>query len=274
MAALKLLFRRTVIALRDPSEAPAAIEAAVRFARDLESDLVGIFVEDAEVVAWSGSATARQVRSRHTTAAPTLLADEFAQAAVIARRRVSAIERRLGVHVAFSVQRAAAASIDLPGLNAGDLLVVLEPGDPMARSSYPFVSLVEAVARAEAPVLFVPSGVAAHRGPVVGIMRDLDTQGARLTSDVAQALGTQSIALLPRHEPHPQDVHPGHPSRVDRTIEIDAPTPTTLERALGHAGERLIVLERGCLAGQAPELFVTLAAVRAAPVLLVGPAQE
>ncbi|MEW5423819.1 hypothetical protein [Amorphus sp. 3PC139-8] len=252
MANALSIFRRTVIGLRDPSEAPTSLEIAVRFAHSVDSELVGIFVEDAELFEWSDSATIRHVSVRQAETAPRRhLADEFSEAAAVARGRLFAIESRLGIRVGFSIERAAAASLDLPGIEPSDLLVVLEPANPMARRSYPFSAIVNAVARTDLSVLFVPSNVAERSGPVMGIVGGRHTRAAELTGAVAHALATKSVLVLPQ---------PDAP---------DAPPDV-----LGTGTERLIVLERGRFPHETSETFVTLASERRVPILLIGSAKK
>ena len=57
-------FRRIVIGFQDAGGSHAGLEAAVQFARALETELLGIFVEDASLLEWSSARLARELR-RH-----------------------------------------------------------------------------------------------------------------------------------------------------------------------------------------------------------------
>ncbi|MEQ8816332.1 MAG: hypothetical protein RLO51_06240 [Thalassobaculum sp.] len=251
------VFRRAVIGFHDAGCSPSGLDAAVGFARAMESQLVGVFVEDTPLLEWSSSPLSRHVTTlagRWATATPDSLAAEFATAARIVRRRLSRVAEALGVSVDFRVERASAASLTFAATaRPRDLLIVVEPADPMARLCYPFADLVRAIEASSAPVLYMPHGAQQRRGPVVSIEPQLDGESSRIAAEVAARIGESLISIG----------------------GADAPWTAPLnlqdvEHALAGVAERLVVLGRPEPTSSQPSLFATIAARRLVPTLVVG----
>lgn len=248
-------FRRLVVGFRDASGPGAGLEAAAQLAERFRAELLGVFVEDLGLVEWSAAPLARRATGPSRPLAPFTaerLAEEFAAAAAVARQRLARVAAARGIGSRFLVERTSAASLQLGAAGPEDLLVVVEPDDPLARLSHPFTTLLGAVARAAAPVLFVPRRVFQRPGPVVAVTRRPEEPAHRIAAAVAGALGEVLIEL------------PG-----------GAPAETArLAHALAPVGERLIVLGRPALAAADPLLFAALAAERRVPTLVAGSAEE
>lgn len=242
-------FRRIVIGFQDAGGSHAGLEAAVQFARALETELLGIFVEDASLLEWSSARLARELSgtARPPVAmTPERLAADFAAAAMIVRRRLSRIAEGAGLSVRFQVARSRSDSLDFVGAEPDDLLVVVEPADRMARLSHPFAGILRAVAASSAPVLYVPHGVQQRRGPVVLVATAPDDASHRIAAAVAAAIGEPVIGL-------------------------DGPlNPGDLDRALAGVRERLLVLGRAALADGGAAAIAAVAAQRQVPTLVVG----
>ncbi|SMF48490.1 hypothetical protein SAMN06265365_11646 [Tistlia consotensis] len=244
------VFRRVVVGFRDASGSAAALEATARLAQGLRAELLGIFVEDLALLEWSASPLTGQV-ARTTSAAapftPDRLAEEFARAATVSRQRLSRAAARLGLTVRFRIERASAVTLQVAAAEPGDLLVVVEPTDPMARLSYPFAELLRSIAGTSAPVLFMPRAVSLRHGPVVAVTRGSD----RPARSLAAALGEPLVSLAGPEQSLPL----GHEA---------------MSRLLQPLHEHLLVFDRPSLAAMGPLLFAELATERRVPALVVG----
>lgn len=244
-------FRRIVIGFRDAGGSRAGLEAAVQFARALETELVAVFVEDASLLEWSSARPVRQlsgVAHPPVVMTPERLAADFAAAAMIVRRRLSRLAEGAGLSLRFEVARSRTAALDFAGAEPDDLLVVVEPADRMARLSHPFAGILRAVAASSSPVLYVPHGVQQRRGPVVAITGGPDDAGGRIAAAVAASMGETLVRLA-----GPLD-------------------PGDLDRALAGVRERLLVLGRPALTSCDAAAIAAVAAQRQVPAVVVGPA--
>lgn len=262
------MFRRVVIGFRDTCESSSSLEATARFAQLIETELLGVFIEDTELMEWSGSPLMRQFTSISrppVPASPARLAEEFSAAADMMRRRFARAAATLGVRARFQIERSSAATLEIKGAGPEDLLVVVEPADPMARLSYPFTTVLEAVAKSQAPVLYMPNQVRQRTGPVVSVFRDADDQGHRIAADLASRLGEDMIDIrfsedeLPQAEAAAKAASGRAPASVEH-----------IRHALDGVRECLIVFSRQVLGDHDPSLFVLLAAERRVPLLIVG----
>ena len=234
-------FRRVVIGFRDTFGSASSLAAAAGFARLLETELVGIFIEDEELMEWAASSFARRVPATATEPARTPPAhEESATAAGMMRQRLSRAATSCGLIARFQTERASAASLDLRGVGPDDLLVVVEPADPLARQSYPFTATLEAMIRHPAPVLYVPCHVRPRPDPCVAVAGHVDETVRQLAEAIADKLGAQVVEL---HD-----------------------TPNVAKAA----GERLIVFDRDTLPEDDLSSFATIAAEHGAPALIVG----
>jgi len=250
-------FRRLVIGCHGEAGSRSALEATVRLARTMESQLLGIFVEDAPLLEWSASPLTRQVGGGVRSGGPftpETLAADFATAAAMMRERLARLAGGVGLTAGFRVARSSGSSLDFDGSEPGDLLVVVEPTDPMARLSYPFAGLLQTIAKASTPVLYMPHRVLQRRGPVVAIARRPDDPGQRLAAEVAATIGEDLLSVSASAQGEP-----GHPLSLP-----------DVSRALSGVRERLLVLSRPALPADDPCLFAAIAAQRMVPTLVAG----
>ena len=250
-------FSRLVIGFHDATSSPSGLEAAVGFARAMESQLVGVFVEDTPLLEWSSSPLSRHATTlagRSAAVTPDSLAAEFATAARIVRQRLSRVAGALGVSIDFRVERASAASLSFAATTGPrDLLIVVEPADPMARLCYPFAELVRAIEASSAPVLYMPHGALQRRGPVVSIGPRPDGESSRIAAEVADRIGESLISVGGA----------GAPWTAPLNLQ-------DVEHALAGVAERLVVLGRPEPTSSEPSLFAAIAARRLVPTLVVG----
>jgi nucleotide-binding universal stress UspA family protein len=119
--------QRILVALDGSRESLAALNAAVTLAQELKADLIGLFVEDVNLVRLSQMPFAREVHL--TTARFHALNDEkMSQAirlqAARARRALQKATQRAGIHGQFKITRGLVpASVVAAALNA-DILVL------------------------------------------------------------------------------------------------------------------------------------------------------
>lgn len=236
-------FRRVVIRFCDTFGSVSSLEVAAGFARTLRSELVGIFIEDEGLIEWSSSPLARQIpmAAPSGTSAPAAGRGQEMTAAVInVRRRFMHAATALGLRTSFEVERSSAVSLESAGAGQDDLLVVIEPADPLARQSYPFTAILEAVVRYAGPVLYVPRNV--RRLPISAVM---------LAKDASEAVqgNVRSIAA----------------QLGAKVVEVDQ-----VSEARSHRGEVLIALDRKNFEGDRDFRFAAIAAELGAPALVLG----
>ena len=256
------LFRRLVLGFHDATCALPDLEAAIAFAQALESELLGVFVEDSPALEWSSAPLSRHLARRSGAAVavtPDRLTAELATSAATMRQRLMQAAAAHGVRAGFQVERVSAAALQLAGAQAADLLAVLEPADPMARLSYPFAGILRAVAAGATPVLYLPHGSRRRRGPVatLGPGPGPEGEGHRIAAAIAQRIGAPLISLGERMKTGP---------------EAPALSLPALERALAGIDESLLVLDRPALPPPAAALLEEIAARRRVPLLVAGSA--
>ncbi|MFC3228575.1 hypothetical protein ACFOGJ_15125 [Marinibaculum pumilum] len=257
-ASLAPPFRRIVLGFHDATCAMPDLETAVAFAQALQSELLGVFVEDDPVLEWSAAPLSRHLaRASGAAVAVTRdrLAAEFATSAALMRQRLLQAAAAHGVRAGFQVERASAAALQHAGGQSADLLAVLEPADPMARLSYPFAGILRSVAASTVPVLYLPHGTRRRRGPVATL--GPDGEGHRIAAAIAHRIGAPLVDLADRIR---QGAGP---------FTLSLPM---LERALAGIDESLLVLDRPALPVGAPALLADIAARRMVPVLVTGTA--
>jgi hypothetical protein len=267
------IFRRVVVGFRDTSESLSSLEAAARFAQRFDTALLGLFIEDAALMAWSGSRELRHVSrapAGHAEMTPERLAEDFAAAAAVVRQRFVRVAAELGLSAEFHVERAGAGALEFPGIGPQDLLVVAEPADPMARFSYPFRGALQAIALSAVPVLYFPHRAVQRTGPVVAILRPEDAEIGEVAADIASALGETVTAfhIGSSRDAPPASREPGAQPAA-RTV---LPSAEGIRDALATVRECLIVISRAALPIDDPLLFATIASERMTPVLVLGPA--
>lgn len=236
-------FRRVVIRFCDTFGSVSSLEAAAGLARTLESELVGIFIEDEELLEWSSSPFARQIPRPGSAAAPaaaTGTQQDLAAAVSNIRRRFMRAATSFGLRTRFEVERASAVSLEMPGAGPDDLLVVIEPSDPLARQSYPFTAILEAVIRYSGPVLYIPRNVGQRPIAAVVQMKDASEPVRDIAGNIAARLG------------------------------VKVSGPDDISHQQGRRGQHLIVFDRGKLQNERDFQFAAIAAEYRAPVLIVG----
>lgn len=240
-----LLFRRMVLSFHGAPDSTESLEVVAHFARLFNSELFGLFVEDAGLIEWLSSPLSRHFSrgmSEPAAPSPETLSHEFSAAASVARQRLLDAGFALGLTTRFEKTSTGAAALVTKALEAGDLLAMIEPADPLARTSYPFAAFRRLVETSAAPVLFVPHGAVVRQGPILSIAAEQDT-ASRETVDRIVRMLNEELVLLPK-------------------ADLEQPPANA-------ARERLIVLSREALADDIGR-YATRLSERGVPVLILG----
>ena len=185
--ATPLLYARLVASF--PADvAPAAVDAVIALARALGAPLHAVLLEDLAALALADlpSARAFDPRSagwRDVTRNDLVQALELANA--VLRRRLEAA-RSAGVQAQVAVARGGPGGALGGYAQAGDLLVVTEPAEPMARWAQPFAGVLASALASPAALLYLPYRGERGKGPIASFG---SVRAAELARRVAQALG-------------------------------------------------------------------------------------
>jgi nucleotide-binding universal stress UspA family protein len=270
---------RILVALDTSAHGRAALEAAARLAADLEAELLGLFVEDANLLRLAGLPFARQAMTAPAREEP-LEEDRMARAlraeAEQLRRALAAEATRYRIRWSFRVARGAVGQEVLAAAEQVDL-VVLGSAGRNPRTGTGLGSTARTLAR-QAPhsVAFLNAGAAAGR-PVVALYDG--TPRAELALAIAARLARedhQNLVVLVPTTLLPADLERvtaalasrltalGVRARVLRAAVADAETLAGMVRATGG---RLLVLPAGhALAGE--ETLAQLLGRAGCPVVL------
>src|SRR5690606_12015771 len=118
--------------------------------------------------------------------------------------------------------------------------------DPSARHSHPFAGMLQRIAAAAVPVLYVPHGARMRRGPVIALASREDDGVVQLAARIARQFREEMVRI--------------DAGEADAWIRATPP------------GERLLVLDRRCPLLRDVQALTTLLAARMVPALFVGTA--
>jgi hypothetical protein len=250
--------RRILVALED-EEAGAVIETAARLAAAMHAELVGLFVEDTELLEAANLPITSSV-PRHGAGRARLDADVMRRALRVsahqASRRLAVVAERSRVKWSFRVIRGAATEQVLAEAESHDLLALTGPGRALGggRRQAAAQALAE---RAPCSVLLMRGAVRAGQQPVVAVYdgseralafgRDLARAYARPLivlavaedAEAATRRGEQAAAWLAAHE-----VKAG-------ALALALGTADELCQAVGGRNPAMLVLDRqGALAAK------------------------
>jgi hypothetical protein len=241
-------FRRLVIGLarRPPDE---ALEFAVDTAGLLGLDLLGLFIEDSELLDLAALPFARELGTGgdwRPLDAERLLREMRLEASGSERRLARAVER-LRLPWRFEVVRGTAAETFGAVAATDDIVVLFEPASAAERAAGRFAALAQAAFRSRAAVLLVPRRIARRSGAIVALATRAGDPGVEVATSIAAVTGAELVVM-------------------DAGGMKDA---AAITGALAAVAERLVVLSRN---GLAEDVAARLAAARAVPVLVVEPA--
>lgn len=187
--------RRILVALDASADSGAALEAAVALAARLEAELLGLFVEDVELLHAAGLPYAREVRVFETQ--PRRIGVDELELQLLARAR--AIERTLahaagrsGVRFAFRRVRGSVAAEVVAATGDADLVVVGRIGHAPTRRGRLGSTATALVAEGSRPVLLLGRRVRL-RDPVFTVYDG--SLASRRAFGVARRLTGPGVAL-------------------------------------------------------------------------------
>lgn len=247
------LFRRLVVSMRPEGDGPLA-DTAIDFARRLEAHLALLVVEDELMLQAVALPFVHEIDPHvggWRTIDPDSVMRHWTGATQPFVRRMSQQIERAGIVGEVRVLRGA-PSVELgAACEPGDLVLLIEPSDALARIARPFAADLAAALSGTLDVLFVPHGASPRDGPIAAIPASGDNRCAAIAARIAHLMGRRLFTIKP-----PEQTLPA--GRLD-----DA-----LDAALGPVRESLMVMTRRAF-GVEPAQAIALAAARGAPLLLL-----
>ena len=174
------------------------VRAAVEFAQLLGLDLHCLFIEDEAVLALAELPFAREIRLPTHEWSPLnaeTIARELRQAASQMRRLLDEVLRGVGVASDFEVLRGDPAACIAAVCQTGDIVIVAEPGPPIARAAYGVTRLHTAAYASAASVLLLPARHKPRRGHVVAVLADATDGSLEVECRIATA-ANEDVAIL------------------------------------------------------------------------------
>lgn len=258
------VFRRLVLELTHGPIDDAAMRFVAEFARDLELDLFGVFVEDESLLNLAALPFAREIQlPTHDWRSldPGSIADDMRRQAETMRRRVRRMLDQMGLRGGFEVRRGDPMHCVAGVCSAADIIVLAgsaTPRRPMLES------LRQAAPALPASVLVLPDRPVAHRGPVVVVTESMDDPAVELARDVARRHHARLLVILPGPRGGQGEQHGDIEIRTTPSVETD-----DVLRALAPVRERLVVIAHtaGLITGI--EGASRIAAAGSVPVLVL-----
>jgi len=162
----KTAIRRILVAVDASPHSLAALEAAVDFAARMQAELMGLFVEDVQLLRLAESPDAREILLPSATIAPlerSAMEAKFRAHSEGARKALAAAAERARVPWSFRTARGHVASEILAALEEADLLAMATIGSPFGRH-FRFGSAALELAGSALPVLLLPAHGARFKG--------------------------------------------------------------------------------------------------------------
>jgi hypothetical protein len=244
--AAPLLYARLVASF-PAGVAPAAVDAVIDLARALGAELQAVLLEDIATLALAELPSPRAFDQRVSLWRDVPRAEllrELELASAVLRRRLEAAGRA-GLHAQVTETRGGPAAVLGQVAQAGDLLVVTEPSDPMARWVQPFTGLLEAALAAPAALLYLPHQGARSGGPIAALGSAAERELARGLAQALHAPCIDTAAGEPSDRSRPlRERLPDLRARRVRVVVCDRTAlGTDPRRTLQEAGDcRLAVL--------------------------------
>jgi len=226
--------------------APAAVDAVIELARALGAELQAVLLEDMATLALAELPSPRAFDQRVSLWRDVPRADllrELELASAGLRRRLEAASRA-GLHAQVTEIRGGPAAVLGQVAQAGDLLVVTEPSDPMARWVQPFTGLLEAALAAPAALLYLPHQGARSSGPIASCGSGVPGELARGLAQALHAPCIDAAAGEPSSRSRPlRELLPDLRARRVRVVVCDrAALGAHPQRTLQEAGDRRLAV--------------------------------
>ncbi|MBS0520033.1 MAG: hypothetical protein JSR90_15170 [Proteobacteria bacterium] len=245
-------YRRAVLAMGPGAVDRQTLREMVEFARLLDLEMLGLFVEDETMLGLADLPFARELRlpdhAWHRFDAGRMAA-ELDAAAAEARRLFEQESAAHGLPRRFEIRRGDPAAV-LGTLAATDILVVGEPESGAGMATTTITRVRRAALQSSATILILPPVAMVGSGPVALLAAGTSDPAFALASHVAAAVGEELVMVA-----SPGDVSP-------------AELVACFDRDLHRGHERLVVMARGA-SGLSEEAMLKLAAARCVPVLVI-----
>jgi len=272
--------RRLIVEMGHGTADARTLRAVADLAALLHWDLHGLFIEDEALRSLAELPFARELRlpgHEWQKIDPDRIAAELRGAAAHAQRLLRQVGAAVGVPHAFEVRRGDPAKTLAAVAPATDVLVVATPTTAAARLAHGMTRVHSAAHESTASLLLLPKGFAPHIGPVAALLASADDPALAVAARAAMNIREHLLLLLPDG-----DAVPGE-AALQRAVSLGVPKARVAKRALsslrpedvlhalGHVGERLLVLTRD--ASPAGDLVAAsrVASDRAVAVLLLVP---
>ncbi len=272
--------RRILIALDDSADSLAALEASAELARELEAELLGLYVEDANLIAISEHTFAREI-DLLSGELRRLEAQEverhLRRQAQRARRMLARLAESRGLRWSFLAVRGRVATEILARVGEVDLVLVGATGRSLRRA--PGSTVRALLAEAARPVLIIRRG--ARVGPRIHALHDGSPAGweaLAYAGRLARREGHQLTVLLeaPEGAEEGERLEQGvrewlRQRNLDVKIVRLAPGETDAVRlaALLREGESGLLVISGRILGREAGAFETLLRHARCPILVV-----
>lgn len=195
----EVIIRRILVALDASTHSLAALEAAVKLAASLKAEIVGLFVEDVNLLRLAGLPFARELR--YPLASRPLdsgrMEQELKLQAAQARRALVAAAERREVSWSFRVVRGQVTPEVLAAALEADLLTLGRASRSLTRRVRLGSTARAALYETRGSVLLVQQGLGDHHPVVVTYDGSaLADQALQVAADMARANGGSLLVLL------------------------------------------------------------------------------
>jgi hypothetical protein len=264
-------FKRLVVGLQ-ASASESAMRLAVEFAQQLHLDLLGIFLDDANLRGLAAIPFAREFRLLQGWR--RLDADQLIQdvevAAKVVERTFERACRGLPSRPRFEVVRGLPYKTIASIAGLEDIVMVVEPGHPAERVSGQFTWFLRGALQSAAAVLLAPREIIRKEGPVVVIALTKNDPSIAVAAAIASATNDELIIVeinTDRAEKIPLTDLIAQKPDLQRVIAKVGTIDALLE-AMVPLNERLVIMTRGASDGV---LALAIASARRVPILVLEP---
>lgn len=197
----KLSIRRILVALDASPQSLAALQAAVELSAKLKAELLGLFVEDIDLLMLADSPYARDVlfpTGKDTPLDRSSMERKFKAQAEQARRALVAVANQAKVAWSFRVVRGSVSSEILMAAAGCDLLALGRVGWSLLKKSGIGSTAMAALSEA-VPALLLSSGTALAKRPILVWCNGTPAseRAVLAAAELAQLESSELIVLLP-----------------------------------------------------------------------------
>jgi hypothetical protein len=259
-----------VVGLPQGAGIEPAMQAAADLAEFLQIELLGTFIADPGLRALTGLPV-RELRILDRQWQPIDLEQisrDLEGAAATVRSHFDACLGSRSIKARFDVIAGTRVLSSL--IRTDDIVVIIEPAHPGERVTQQFTGLFDAAFARAAGILVLPRRIARSSGPVMTLATGPDDPSIGVALEVAAALNERLIVVARPGSPlSPQLVAEAKRLGVDvrQVAGAGDATAVSTSMSLAPAKERLRVVARSLLPGDAARLFLALQGV---PLLAVG----